>query len=356
MRSLGNIPQAIIHLDAIQRNFAKARKYSPDSKTMVVVKADAYGHGAIKVCQQLKAADGFAVARVVEGIELRQAGIDNQLVILEGFLGRQELKLCRELNLIPVVHNERQLEIFDDGPCWIKIDTGMNRLGFKYTADSLQLAELVTTIGRKNIIGLMSHLAHSEQRHHVANSTQLGRYLQVAEKFDLAVETSIANSSALLELAETRLGWIRPGIMIYGGSALGRPDSRLEAGMTLTAPILAIKSLVAGDAVGYGGLWQATEACRIAVVGLGYADGYPREMPANTPVLVDGQRRSLIGRVSMDMSFIKLTDQDRVDIGDPVVFWGADLPIDEIAAYANTLSYTLMSGLTQRVQKVYGEN
>ena len=350
----GNSPCAIIHLNNIQSNFDLVRSLAPRSRVMVVVKADAYGHGVIEVCGQLHNADAFAVARVKEALELRAAGIDLPAVVLTGFVDRDECRICQDQNLIPVIHSEYQLQLLDNNqPAWLKINSGMNRLGFN--AD--QIVRLSAEIGRKNILGLMSHFAKADDPANSSNSLQLKLFRQIVSKISQSLKFdvgySIANSGGIIGVEDATMDWVRPGIMLYGGSPTGIVDSRLKAGMTLTAPILCINELQKGDSIGYGGLWTAQRRCRVAVAGLGYADGYPREMPQGTPVLVNRQRRKLVGRVSMDTCFVELDENDEVQALDQVIFWGEELPIDEIAQCAGTVSYTLMSGLTRRVDKIY---
>ena len=349
-----NSPTAIVHLNNIQSNFDLVRSLAPHCRVMVVVKADAYGHGVVEVSQQLSDADAFAVARVTEGLELRQAGFDLPVVVLGGFIDRDEQKNCQQQNLIPVIHSEFQLHMLDsEQPAWLKINTGMNRLGFNPD----HIADLASVIRQKNIVGIMSHFANADDPEHSSNNSQINLFNQISKEIsqmlNVDIGAAIANSGGILGVDGSSMDWVRPGIMIYGGSPTGSVDTRLKAGMTLTAPVLCINELQKGDSIGYGGLWTAHKHCRIAVVGLGYADGYPREMPQGTPVLLDGQRRQLVGRVSMDTCFVELDDGDKVEVGDKVTFWGEELPIDEIARCAGTVSYTLMSGLTRRVDRIY---
>ncbi|HIG41278.1 MAG: alanine racemase [bacterium] len=349
-----NSPTATVHLNNIQSNFDLVRSLAPRCRVMVVVKADAYGHGVVEVSQQLSDADAFAVARVTEGLELRQAGFDHPVVVLGGFINAGEQKVCQKQNLIPVIHSEYQLHLLDnEQPAWLKINSGMNRLGFNPD----HITGLAGKISQKNIVGIMSHFANADDPEHSSNSSQIKLFSQISDEIrqilNVDISAAIANSGGILGIDGSSMDWVRPGIMLYGGSPTGSVDTRLKAGMTLTAPVLGINELQKGDSIGYGGLWTAHKHCRIAVVGLGYADGYPREMPQRTPVLLGGQRRQLVGRVSMDTCFVELEDNDKVQVGDKVTFWGEELPIDEIARCAGTVSYTLMSGLTRRVDKVY---
>jgi alanine racemase len=345
-----NAPCAFIHLNNIQSNFDLVRSLAPGSRVMAVVKADAYGHGVLAVSEQLKSADALAVSRIGEGLELRSAGVELPIIVLTGFVNESESRLCRNFHLIPLVHSEYQLHLLKSSQlAWLKINSGMNRLGF----DAMQAGRLADLIRQKNIFGLMSHLANADEPANVSNQSQIKRFLEISDQLGLDVDMSIANSAGVLGLDDSKMDWVRPGMMLYGGSPTGSVDSRLKAGMTLTAPILSINDVQAGDSIGYGSLWTAKEPGRVAVVGLGYADGYPREMPQGTPVLLDHKRRKLVGRVSMDMCFVELEKNDEVRAGDSAIFWGKGLPIDEIAQCAGTISLSLMSALTRRVQRIY---
>lgn len=347
---MGNSPRVYIHLDNILRNFQLATQLAPNVKTMAVVKANAYGHGAIKVCEKLTDATGFAVARVSEGLSLRDAGIKKSIYILEGFLDESEMQACRENNLTPFIHSSYQLDMLDrEMPVWIKINSGMNRLGFTLK----QVIRLQDKVRQKNIVGIASHFANADCVNNLENERQAQRFYQVVKALALDVELSFANSDCIFTMPEHHLNWIRPGIMLYGSSTQAKSDSRLKHCMTLTAPIIAINALQEGDAIGYGGDWQADKPCRVAVIGIGYADGYPREMSEGTPILVNGKRRRLVGRISMDMSFVALEAEDDVSPGDHVILWGKELPIDEIAVSAKSIAYTLMTGLTNRVKRIY---
>lgn len=343
-----NAPVAEIHLSNIRANFELARQLS-DARLMPVIKADAYGHGAAEVAAVLHDADAFAVARVSEAVHLRASVTNKSIVVLEGFLGGAELELCIEHNLTPMVHSDHQLDLLPaDLPYWLKFNTGMFRLGFKPE----RAASLATTIPMEHLQGISSHFANADQAEHELNHAQAATFAEIAGVFP-NVPLCIANSAAILNRGATNLDWVRPGVMLYGGAPGGESLPELKAGMTLKAPIIAINDLAPGDQVGYGSLWQATEPCRVAVVALGYADGYPREMPNGTPVLVGGKRRQLIGRVSMDMCTVLLASEDKVSAGDYVTFWGEQLPIDEIATHAGTISYTLMAGQGVRVQRAF---
>lgn len=348
-----NAPVAWIHLDAIARNLDLARQCAPKAKVMAVVKGDAYGHGALRVSQSLDV-DALGVARVSEGVALREGGVESPIVVLEGFIDESELDVCRINRLVPTLHSTYQVEVLKgsrhgDMGVWIKVDSGMHRLGF--SPEEFRLG--MTTGDPLNIVGVMSHLANADDKNNPENRDQIEVFNELTH--DLDCELSMANSGAILNYARSHYDWIRPGIMLYGSSPSGETDPRLAAAMTLTAPVVSINRIIAGESIGYGSRWAAERDTRVAVLGIGYADGYPREMPQGTPVLIGGERRPIVGTISMDMTFVELGEDDEVRPGDTAVMWGRGLPIDEIAALKDTIAYTLMSGLTPRVERRYGE-
>lgn len=344
-----NHPVALIHLDHIAANLKWAKALAPHSKHMVVVKANAYGHGASEVAEHLVDADAFAVARVEEAVQLRASVPNKSIVVLEGYLDASEAAECLAHQLSPVLHSGYQIDLLGEGlPFWLKFNTGMFRLGFA----PAEAQELAVKLAGLDLQGLMSHFANGDNPVHELNQTQIRLFEQCAASFP-TVARCMGNSGAIMGLPEGHADWVRPGLMVYGGSPNGTPAEKLQAAMTLSAPILSINRLVLGDAVGYGSSWSADKPCRIAVIALGYADGYPREMPDGTPVLINGKRRPLVGRVSMDMCTVLLEDEDDIQPGDHAIFWGGNLPIDEIAAAAGTISYTLMAGLSHRVKRRY---
>lgn len=342
-----NIPVATIHLDNIRANYEYARTLAPNSKCMPVIKANAYGHGMGEVASVLYDADAFAVSRVEEAVKLRQIQPDKLIVVLEGFLNQSELDLCIHHHIIPFIHSEYQLARLPEKlPYWLKFNTGMFRLGF-----SMEDAEALSKrVPQTSLLGICSHFANSDQPDNARNVEQMNQFDVIASRFP-DVPQCIANSGAVIGLAASHRDWTRPGIMLYGGSPDGVINENLKPGMTLRAPVLAVDQVKEGDSIGYGSTWTANEKSRVAIVALGYADGYPREMPTGTPVLVSGQRRQLVGRVSMDMCAVLLKDQDELNPGDWVTFWGEALPIDEIASQLGTISYTLTTGVRSRVKR-----
>ncbi len=350
------VPTARIDLDALRHNLGVARAAAAGRRVMAVIKANAYGHGLQRVCGALASADALAVARVGEGLALRQAGCHGEIVVLEGCFDEQELHAAARSGLQLVVHHPEQLALLrvaqPDRPvhCWLKVDTGMHRLGFAPEAAVrayAALAELAAVAERPR---LMTHLANADDLDDPFTTEQLRRFQPLVARYGVA--TSVANSAGILGWPGCHGDWVRPGLMLYGASPLlgGRAAAHgLLPVMTFSARLIAINRLRAGDPVGYGGSWHCPEDMPIGVVGVGYGDGYPRAVPPGTPVLVKGQRAPVVGRVSMDMLTVDLRGIGTPRVGDPVTLWGAGLPAEEIAAAAGTIPYTLFCGITARV-------
>lgn len=339
---------AAISLAAITSNLAVVRKTAPHSKVMAVIKANAYGHGLIPVANHLDDVDGFGVAHLNEARMLREAGITQSITLLEGFLDAEELHGAAELGLDMVVHSPHQLSLLKGqhftGGIWVKVNSGMNRLGFPIDA----LAKVLDALASLNIIGIMSHLA-SADTDPAYTRQQIDTFLGGAGPCGLPL--SLANSAGIMEYADSHLDWVRPGLMLYGVSPFADQRIGLTPAMTLSAPIIAINDIAADEKVGYGGTWTAKKASRVAVLATGYADGYPREITA--PVLLGDERRLLAGRIAMDMTCIELLDTDQVTVGNQVVLWGGQLPIEEVAELAGTIPYTLMCQVASRVTRRY---
>ena len=349
-QNLPNAPVASIDVQAIQHNLNLARACAPASKVLAMVKANAYGHGVAGLAGRLQGIDGYGVARVEEGLQLRALGVAKPIVVLQGFIDGAELDACVAAELTPALHSDYQLRLLESHnaatlPVWLKVDTGMHRLGFAPPTLPALLAN-----GRLNVACIVTHLANAGEPQHNQNQRQLDSFLQLTANTHLP--RSMANSGAILALPMSHFEWIRPGIMLYGSSPGDQPDPNLRSAMTLTAPVIAVKSLVAGQAIGYGGSWTAPGPTRVAIVGIGYADGYPREIPAQMPVWVAGRRCPIVGRVSMDSIMVEL---GQLDVEPParVELWGKNLPVDEVAQLLGSIGYTLMSRLTSRVQREY---
>lgn len=343
---------AQINLMALRHNLSEVKRITPNSKIWAVIKANGYGHGIERVAKQLSSADGFAVASVDEALILRQKGFIHRILLLEGVFRPEELQLVEQHRLDIVVHSAHQTTWLLDSNIvsplniWIKVDTGMHRLGF----DLDDIDQLLTKLRHKfpsSMFYLMSHFCCSESNNEVTYS-QLQRLENCCS--DLPFARSFANSAAIQRVAESHLDWVRPGIMLYGAGILPEFKAQFKPVLTFKTELISLKWIPAGDAVGYGQTWTATRPSLIGVAAAGYGDGYPRHAPSGTPVLVNGQRVELVGRVSMDMITLDLTDMaDKVSIGDPVVLWGEGLSVDEIAEKAGTIGYELLCGITQRV-------
>lgn len=352
---------AILNLEAVQHNLQMVRRFAPDAKIMAVIKANGYGHGLLRIAEALQNADAFAVARVDEGIRLRKAGIKNRIAVLEGFSCAEELDELLLYQLDAVVHSFTQLEIFESRKeqeacaIWLKLDTGMNRLGFKPQEFNSVFQRLNQCSIISPPIRLMTHLANADDKQDATTHKQIRLFNDTVATVGLENERSIANSAGIIAWKDALTDWVRPGVMLYGISPF--PDYTgkqlgLKPVMGLHSRLIAVKPVATGDKVGYSGTWVCEKPTTLGVVAVGYGDGYPRYAKAGTPVLVNGQRVPLIGRVSMDMITVDLATQPNAKPGDPVTLWGDSLAVEEIAFYADTIPYTLVCGVTQRVQIV----
>jgi alanine racemase len=351
--------RARIDLSALQHNFQRIQQAASGSRVMAIIKANGYGHGLVDVARALAAADAFGVVTLDEAIALREAGFDGRIVLLEGFFAADDFPLVSGYGLDVVLHHSSQIDLLERTPparpldAWLKIDTGMNRLGFAPS----DVSSVIDRLARLDCIGnlrLMSHFACADDPDNDYTSRQLDRFMEATQ--GLQGERSLANSAALLAWPDTRLDWVRPGIMLYGASPLlnkTADELGLRPVMTLTTRLIAVNRHQAGDAVGYGGDWVCPEAMNIGVAAIGYGDGYPRHAPSGMPVLVNGKRTSIIGRVSMDMVCIDLRSQPDASIGDEVVLWGEGLPVDEVAAHAGTIAYEILCSVNNRVHFDY---
>lgn len=352
-------PRALIDLSAMQHNLQLAQTSAPDSKVFAVIKADAYGHGMLRAARALAAADALAVARVDEAVRLREAGITQELLVLEGCFNREELQLASHHQLTLVVHQPEQIELLTQQAvetplrCWLKVDSGMHRLGFQPDAVLAAWEALGQLPAVASLEGMMTHLSSADDRDDPKTGEQLAAFLPLAESVGAAA--CIANSAGILGWPQGHGMAIRPGIMLYGASPFvgGRGEQEgLRTVMTLESRLIAINHYPRGAAVGYGGTYSCPEAMAVGVVAVGYGDGYPRHAPSGTPVLLNCRRVPLVGRVSMDMISVDLRSQPQAQIGDPVVLWGRGLPVEEVAEHAETISYELFCGVSGRVPRV----
>lgn len=349
---------AVIRRDALVHNLHVIRAAAPGTRVLAVVKADAYGHGVDACLPSLTAVDALAVACVSEAEVLRAAGCTMRVVVLEGALTTTEVEVAVAQNLELVVHDALQLELLSQVQSskpltiWLKIDTGMNRLGFRMADAPTAWARLqaMPTVGQ---VHLMTHLACADEPDHPMTSQQLQRFQAVTDGW--VGERSIANSAAIFAVPDAHADWVRPGLALYGVAPFaGRTgaDLGLEPAMGLNSVLIAVREVDAGQSVGYGAIWTAPRATRIGVVGIGYGDGYPREPGAGAEVVVGGIRCPLVGRVSMDMLTIDLTQCPQARIGDEVELWGTTLPVEEVATRAATIPWTLLCGVTDRVSRI----
>ena len=352
--------RAVVDTAALRHNLAVVRRSAPGARVMAVVKANAYGHGLAAVARALAGADAFAVARVEEAMTIRQAGLDNRVILLEGVLRSDQLPLAAEFRLEPVIHSPEQLAMLEgvDLPAavsaWMKIDTGMHRLGFP-PAEAAEVARRLANSGRlSGPPACMTHLACADEPERGFTRRQVRTFLESVA--GLEGERSVANSAAVLAFPETHHDWVRPGIMLYGVSPFPEQSGEslgLKPAMTLTCPLIAVKDVPAGGRVGYGGTWEAKRDSRIGIAAIGYGDGYPRRLDSGTPVQVAGQPARTAGRVSMDMIAIDLAGVTDPRAGDEVMLWGPGLPVETLAARAGTIGYELLCGVTQRVDVSY---
>jgi alanine racemase len=348
--------RARIDLAALKHNLAVSRGLARESRIMAVVKANAYGHGIDVVARALAGADAFAVACVEEALAIREQGLTQPIVLLEGVGDADSVDIAQAHGFELVVHDPTQLALLERlgasaaVPVWLKIDTGMNRLGFPLASAAEAWRRLSSLAGIVKPIGLMTHLANADDPADDFSRVQIERFNAFAA--ERGGPRSIANSAGVAAWPASHADWVRPGIMLYGVSPLLETngiDHDLFPAMTVTTSLIAVKKIGTDDRVGYGGSWVAPQDMAMGIAAIGYGDGYPRHAPSGTPVLVSGRHQQLIGRVSMDMIAIDLRGNDAA-VGDPVTLWGAGLPVETIARDAGTIPYELLCGVTQRVK------
>ena len=349
---------AVIDLDALRHNYRLARELG-GGKALAIVKADAYGHGAVRCAQALAAeADGFGVACIEEALELREAGVQAPILLLEGCFEADELALVVAHDLWPVVSTPEQVQALCEWrgeaalTVWLKLDSGMHRLGLdpvQFRAAHARLSALPQVAQ----IVMMSHFARADELDSPRTAEQLAVF--AAATAGLAGQTSLCNSPALLGWPQVRSDWARPGLMLYGADPFAQATATsagLRPVMTLRSKIIAVRELAAGEPLGYGARFVAQAPTRVGVVAMGYADGYPQFAPNGTPVLIDGVRGQLIGRVSMDMLTVDLTSHPQAGVGSAVELWGSDIRLAELAPLCATSAYRLPCGL-KRVPRQY---
>jgi alanine racemase len=348
--------RAVIETRALRHNLNTIRERARRARVMAVVKANAYGHGLVPTALSLAEADAFAVARLEEGLALRAAGITQPIVLLEGVFSAEQLLEAARHGFDLVVHDALQVELLEEMSgahrfvLWIKIDTGMNRLGFPPHEFHGALERVRRLRHAPLEIRLLTHLACADERDGRMTGEQLARFREATRGLDYSV--SIANSAGIFASPPLNGDWVRPGLALYGASPFA-DSTAAELGLTpvmsLESSVLAVRRVSAGETVGYGAAWKAPRDSRIAIIAAGYGDGLPRNLPGGTPVLVAGERAPLVGRVSMDMIAADVTALAEVHVGTPAVLWGAGLPVEEIARHAGTIPYELLCSVSQRV-------
>ncbi|NIR61640.1 MAG: alanine racemase [Gammaproteobacteria bacterium] len=347
--------RVLIDTEALRHNLRRVREAAPDSRTMAVIKADGYGHGLLRAARAFADADAFGVACVEEGLLLRRGGFDKPIVLLEGTFEAGELGPVAANGLELVVHCAEQIDqlatVAHAPPLdvWLKVDTGMHRLGFA-PGEIAAAYERLRGLAAVGEVRLMTHLGYADDPRDGRTAEQLAAFAEAAA--GLEVERSAANSGGALGWPEAHLDWVRPGLALFGASPFSDGDGAalgLKPAMTFATRLIAVKRLRRGDAVGYGGTWVCPEDMPVGVAAVGYGDGYPRHARNGTPVLVNGERVPLVGRVSMDMICLDLRAQPHANLGDDVVLWGGGLPAEEVARHADTIAYELFCGITARV-------
>jgi len=353
-------PRATVDSSALRHNLGVVRKHAPRAKVLAVIKANAYGHGIVPTARALNDADAFGVARLAEGLVLREHGLQQRIVLLEGVFSSEELDTAAARNLDIVIHSFEQLSLLrawhgaQPLRVWLKVDTGMNRLGFRLEdfSHAWQALRDCKAVAPQPL--LMTHLACADERDSQHTDAQVARFRALAE--DCKVERSVANSAGLLAWPQSHMEWVRPGLMLYGVSPFPQSDGGafdLRAAMTLSTRLIAVRVVKAGEHVGYGGTWIAHTDSRIGIAAIGYGDGYPRQIGNGSPVRVGNIECNIAGRVSMDMIAIDLTAAPTAQVGDAVTLWGNGLPVERMAECAGTIPYELICGISQRVAVEY---
>ena len=349
---------ATIHLAALRHNLARLKALAAPAKVMAVVKADAYGHGLERVARALDGeAEAFAVAALGDGLRLRAAGHRQRIVVLSGPDNAGDVTEMQRLQLEATIHHESQLRWLAEAPpargrlrVWLKIDSGMHRLGFAPGCVAAVHAQLAAMTGIDPEIGLLTHFSDSEVFDGAQTPAQIASFTEVTSPF--SGPRSLSNSAAVLGWPDARGDWVRTGGLLYGLSVVdgqSGADFGFRPAMTLSTRLIAINRIGQGESIGYNGTWTCPEDMPVGVAAVGYGDGYPRSADAGTPVLVGDRRVPLIGRVSMDLITLDLRHAPDAAVGDRVVLWGPELPVETVAAQSGTISYDLTCGMTRRV-------
>ncbi len=354
---------AEINLQALAHNLAQVKRFAPDCKVMAVLKANAYGHGLVKIAQYLNDADAFAVARIDEALALRAGGLTKPIVLLEGFFHQDDLPILLANNFQTIIHDENQLTTLEnaslDAPsaCWLKVNTGMHRLGIAPSQFESFYSRLKASPNARDDIKLMTHFSCADDINDEKTAQQIALFDSLAS--DKTEQHCLANSAGIIAWPKGHGAWVRPGLMLYGVSPMlngvGQQHG-LEPVMRLKTRVIAIRDVDAEQCVGYGGRWHSDKPTKLAVVAMGYGDGYPRHAEQGTPVVIKSQRYGIVGSVAMDMITVDIGDnRDNIKVGDEVIMWGPELPVEEIAQCATTIPYELLCNITPRVSYEYQE-
>ncbi|MFL2840605.1 MAG: alanine racemase [Pseudohongiellaceae bacterium] len=360
--------KATINLKALANNLEIACSYANNRKVVAVIKANAYGHGLISAAEALQAADIYGVTDVDEADKLAASSTNKPILILQGIIERGDISRIAKAGYQVVIHHIDQLAWLEEDlrkinlsrplSFWLKINSGMGRLGITPTDYVSAFQNLQSKVWCKEVI-MMSHFANASLINSALNQQQLATFSNFTQQLPKVV-TSISASAALLTGLDIGTDWVRPGIMLYGSSPFSHSDPKLrreafglQAVMTLQSKIISIQNCKAGDNIGYNSKFICSQNMRIGIVSIGYADGYPSTAPNGTPVLVNGNRTGIVGRVSMDMISIDLSQLPEAHIGDTVTLWGDDLSLDEVAENTDIISHNLTSTISPRVEKVY---
>ncbi|QSP96224.1 alanine racemase [Marinobacter salinisoli] len=351
---------ARVDLDALRSNYRLASERAGPARAMAVIKADGYGHGIAQVASALAdLAPKYAVASLQEAQAVRASGQHQPVVLLQGPHAPADLDVAAEQGFEPVLHSGQQLDWLDASASkarfWLKVNTGMNRLGFAPTDLASVMSRLEAMGAKRNLLGFVTHFACADDESDSMTARQTATFLEATSAWPEYMR-SVGNSAAHFFPGQPLFDWSRPGIMLYGGSPMmGRtgPELDLKPVMSLEAQLIATRTLRKGEAVGYGAGFVADREMRMGMVSVGYGDGYPRHAGTGTPAAIRGQRIRLIGRVSMDMLAVDLSGAPDAAEGDTVELWGATVSVDEVASCAGTISYELLTGITARVPRLY---
>ncbi|MGL4860149.1 MAG: alanine racemase [Enterobacteriaceae bacterium] len=351
---------AIIDRTALRHNLQQIHHLAPQSKVMAVVKANAYGHGLLEVAKTLQKADCFGVARVSEALALRSGGIVKPILLLEGFISAHDLPILVANNIDTVLHNEEQLHALERAELerpvkvWMKVDSGMHRLGVRPEQAEAYYQRLLACSSIEQPVNLMTHFSRADEPDQPSTAEQIARFEQFVA--DNPGQISMAASAGILLWPQSHRDWVRPGILLYGVAPLSNPSAAaygFKPVMTLKSYLIAVREHHRGEQVGYGGVWRSARDTRLGVVAIGYGDGYPRDAASGTPVWINGREVPIVGRVSMDMISVDLGPNAEEQVGDEVILWGSELPVEKISQCTGISSYELITRLTSRVEMEY---